>query len=228
MPFVRSAGVCCAAIAGVSLTSCGATASPVSPAESSTAPVAQLVVLGDSLAVSPSRTENFPAELQKRLTAESLRWSVVNAGVSGDVTAGGRQRVESVISGSTRILVLSLGANDGLRGVPATAIEENLAAIIERARARNVSVLLCGMETPPGHGWDYTIAFHRIFPRLAARYGIPLVPFLLTGVALNPDMNGPDGLHPNSRGARQIADNVWPYLRELIERVGAGSSRAGV
>jgi acyl-CoA thioesterase-1 len=146
----------------------------------------------------------------------------VNAGVGGAVTADGVRRLDAVLTNDIRVLVLELGANDGLRGVPTTTIEQNLATIIERAQARGIRVLLCGMETPPTHGWEYTVAFHRVFPSLASRYGVTLVPFLLAGVALNANLNGTDGIHPNTAGAREIAQTVWPYLERVIqETVGA-------
>ena len=184
----------------------------------------RIVVVGDSLAVSPSSTVNFPAELQRRLEAAGRRWSIINASASGDTTAGGLRRLDAVIDRGAEILVLELGANDGLRGVDTATVEKNLSTIIERAQARDIRVLLCGMETPPMHGWNYTLEFHRIFPRLARKYGVPLVPFLLTGVALVPEMNGEDEIHPNAAGARQIAANVWPYLEPLVEQVSANAA----
>ena len=177
------------------------------------------MVLGDSLAVSPSTTVNFPAELQKRIEAAGRRWAISNASVSGDTTAGGLRRLDAAIDSGAEILILALGANDGLRGVDTAAVERNLSTIIEQAQARGIRVLLCGMETPPTRGWNYTVEFHRVFPRIAQKYQVPLVPFLLTGVALNPDMNGDDEIHPNAAGARQIADNVWPYLEQVVAQV---------
>jgi acyl-CoA thioesterase I len=210
----RRAGICAPVLVAVA---CGSSASPSAPTE---APAAarprQIVVLGDSLAVSPSRADSFPAVLQTRLQAMSTPWIVVNAGVGGDTTAGGLRRVNALLGDDVAILVVALGANDGLRGVPVETIEQNLAAIIERAQARQVRVLLCGMETPPLRGWEYTIAFHRLFPRLAAKYNVSLVPFLLAGVVLDPDMNGHDGIHPNAAGARRIADTIWPYLEPML------------
>jgi acyl-CoA thioesterase-1 len=201
---------------------CGSSSTPTAPADA--APPRQIVVLGDSLAVSPSREQAFPAVLQARIRQQGLAWSIVNAGVSGDTTAGGVRRVDALLTDDTAILLLALGANDGLRGVAAAEVERNLAAIIERAQARNISVLLCGMETPPFNGWDYTVAFHQIFPGLAAKYDVPLVPFLLAGVALNPELNGADGIHPNAAGAQRIADIVWPHLEPMLpaQRVTAG------
>jgi acyl-CoA thioesterase I len=176
----------------------------------------RIVVLGDSLAVSPSKAESFPAQLQKRLKKTGVQWTVTNAGVNGDQTAGGLRRFNAALPPDTRILILELGANDGLRGVEISAIEKNLSTMIERAQARNIQVLLCGMIVPPRFGWDYTVAFHGLFPRLAAKYNVPLVPFLLDGVALKADMNMPDGIHPNAAGAERIADTVWPYLQPLV------------
>ncbi len=207
---------------------CSAT-SPASPSGSvgeSPETLRHVVILGDSLAVSPSNTDNFPTALQKRLDAEGYRWRIVNAGVSGAITADGVRRLDSVVTSDSRILVLELGANDGLRGIPIETVEQNLATMIERAQARGIRVLLCGMETPPSQGLAYTVAFHRVFPGLAARYGVALVPFLLAGVALNPNLNGPDGIHPNAAGAGQIADTVWPYLERLIQQTAAATREA--
>ena len=175
-------------------------------------------MLGDSLAVSPSRAESFPAVLQARLNAAHPGWTIKNEGVSGDTTAGGVRRLDAALTSETAILILELGANDGLRGVRISTIEENLATIIERAQSKGIRVLLCGMETPPFNGWNYSVEFHRVFPRLAARFNIPLVPFLLEGVALNPEFNGDDDIHPNAAGARRIAETVWPYLQPLVQQ----------
>lgn len=176
----------------------------------------RVVVLGDSLAVFPSAKESFPAQLQKMVESVALPWVVVNAGVSGDTTTGGVRRFERLLAPDVGVLVVALGANDGLRGVPADTVSRNVSTIIETAQSRGITVLLCGMETPPTHGWDYTVAFHRIFPALASKHNVPVVPFLLSGVALMRDMNGPDGVHPNAAGARRIAENVWPFLEPLL------------
>jgi acyl-CoA thioesterase-1 len=173
-------------------------------------------VLGDSLAISPSRAEGFPAVLQSRRNSVRLRWEVSNFGVRGDTTTGGLRRIDEVLGGNPDILIVALGANDGLRGMPLDTVARNLSAIIERAQSRGATVLLCGMETPPINGWNYTVGFHQIFPDVARKYGVSLVPFLLELVALNPDMNGDDLIHPNAAGARQIAQTIWPYLEPLI------------
>jgi acyl-CoA thioesterase I len=207
--------------------SCGPSAStstgPTAPAPLPDAPAAarHIVVLGDSLAVSPSRSQGFPAVLQSRLDAAHPGWTIRNESVSGDTTAAGLRRVDAAVTSDTRILVLELGANDGLRGVDIAVVERNLSTIIERAQARGVRAVLCGMETPPLNGWNYSLEFHRLFPRVAARYGVPLVPFLLEGVVLNPEFNGDDTIHPNAAGAKHIADTVWPYLEPLLPQVSA-------
>jgi acyl-CoA thioesterase-1 len=211
---------------GISLMGCGGDKA-VSPSRVPNNPILRdVVILGDSLAVSPSSSDNFAVELQRQVDAKGYRWRIVNASVGGATTGDGVSRLEPALSSETRIVVLELGANDGLRGVPTITIQQNLATVIERVQARGIRVLLCGMETPPTHGWDYSVAFHRIFPTLATRYDVALVPFLLSGVALNGDLNGPDGIHPNSAGARQIAATVWSYLEPLIIQETAAASRA--
>jgi len=198
---------------------CGSSPAPApvspSPVQSPTQ-VRQVVVLGDSLAVSPSAGESFPARLQARIGAAALPWTVTNAGISGDTTADGVRRVEPLLAADVGVLVLELGANDGLRGMPTGTIDDNLASIITRAQQRSIRVLLCGMETPPTHGLDYSVAFHFVFPTVAQRFAVPLVPFVLAGVALDPELNGADGVHPNAAGAERIAETVWTYLRPLL------------
>ncbi len=143
---------------------------------------------------------------------------VLNAGMNGATTADGLARLNTVLARRPQILILALGANDGLRGVPVERIHAQLAAIIERSQAASAQVLLAGMETPPLRGFDYSLAFRGIYPELARRFDVPLVPFLLAGVVANPDLNQPDLVHPNRDGARRIAENVWPYLVPLLSR----------
>ncbi len=183
----------------------------------------RVVVIGDSLAVAPSSRQSFPAQLQTMLQQDFPGSAVVNAGVNGDTTAGGARRVQALLDDSVTVLVVALGANDGLSGVGVSAVEQNLSTIIAAARARGILVLLCGMDTLPTHGFEYMLAFHEIYPRLARIHNVPLVPFLLSGVALVPEMNGPDGIHPNAAGARRIAENVWTYLRPLLQRAAAAA-----
>ena len=209
-----------AAVGLAGLLACGSP-DATSPGDSTTPMPARtpvVVALGDSLTAGwgVAADEAYPSLLQARMRAENYPHRVVNAGVSGDTTAGALRRLDSAIEADTRILVVALGANDGLRGVPIDQVRSNLSTIIERAQARSIRVLLCGMETPPTRGWDYTIAFHRIFPDLSARYGVPLMPFLLGGVVGEPSLNLPDGFHPNAAGYRRIALAMWPYLEPLL------------
>src|SRR5918993_1233706 len=167
---------------------------------------AKIVVLGDSLTAGPGlrAEETMPARLQELVRAAGLPHVVVNAGVSGDTTA------------DASVLVIALGANDGLRGVPIATIRRNLDTIIQRAQGRQLKVLLCGMETLPNPGFEYALEFHRIYPDLAQQYNVPLMPFLLLDVVGRPDLNLPDGWHPNAAGARIIARNIWIYLEPLL------------
>jgi acyl-CoA thioesterase-1 len=191
-------------------------ATPTTPTEAALDDVKRIAVLGDSLAVSPSRDEGFPAVLDDRIDDEDLPWKVVNYGVRGDTTTGGLRRLDEILREAPAILIVALGANDGLRGVDTRTISRNLAEILTRATARGVRVLLCGMETPPLRGWAYTVAFHHVFPTLAREHNVPLVPFLLAGVALDPEMNLEDMIHPNKAGARRIADTIWPFLLPML------------
>jgi len=215
MGFTRRIAVsCCLTAVVLNATSAAAEARPAARRASSSE--GRIVVLGDSLAVSPSKAESFPAQLQKRLKKSGVQWTVTNAGIKGDKTTGGLRRFNAALPPDTRVLILQLGANDGLRGVEISTIEKNLSTMIERAQARDIKVLLCGMIVPPRYGWNYMVAFHGLFPRLAAKYNVPLVPFLLDGVALQANMNMRDGIHPNAAGAERIADTVWPHLEQLV------------
>ena len=178
----------------------------------------RVAVLGDSLALSPTRELNVASELELRAAAAHLPVRVSNFSGWGDTTADGLRRLDSALAITPHILVVQLGANDGLRGMAVDVVERNLDAILQRAQARRVGVLLCGMEAPPVHGFTYTLEFHRLFPRLATRHQVPLVPFVLAGVVFNPEFNGPDGLHPNAAGARRMAATIWPYLEPLIQQ----------
>ena len=178
----------------------------------------RIVVIGDSLTAGlglPIESA-YPAVLQQRLDAEGLKYQVINAGISGDTSAGGLARLDWALEGNVRILVLALGANDGLRGLPVSQLKDNLARIIERAQARDVAVVLAGMEAPPNWGAEYTKAFHELYPELAAKYHLALVPFLLEGVAAVDRLNQRDGIHPTAEGDRIVADTVWKVLRPVI------------
>ena len=193
-----------------------ACSSPAAPEPAPNAAIRHVLVLGDSLAVTPTVAESFPSRLNARIAQQGLPWIVTNAGISGDTTADGIRRLASLLTADVRVLVVELGANDGLQGVDLATVERNLLSIIATGQEHNTRVLLCGMETPPTRGLDYSLAFHFVFPRVASARAVPLVPFLLAGVALVPELNGFDGVHPNAAGAQRIADTVWPYLQPLL------------
>ena len=159
----------------------------------------------------------YPALLQQRIDESGLDYEVVNAGVSGDTSAGGLARLEWALQGDVRILVVALGGNDALRALPPEELKRNLAEIIERARARGIDVVLAGMEAPPNFGRDYIVSFHKVYPALAKEYHVAFVPFLLQGVAGNDALNQRDGIHPTAAGARIVAANVWTALKPLAE-----------
>lgn len=187
----------------------------------------RIVFLGDSLTAGLGLdvSQSYPALIEERLNQNGYDYEVVNAGVSGDTSAGGLRRLEWVLNeGNPRVLVVALGGNDGLRGLPPEQLEANLAAIIDTAQARGLEVILAGMEAPPNFGADYTSRFRAVYPRLAKRYGVRLIPFLLDGVAGNPTLNQADGIHPNARGAARVADLVWRALEPALEDTRSGST----
>jgi acyl-CoA thioesterase I len=177
-----------------------------------------IVAFGDSLTSGPGLRleETYPALLQRRISSEGREYRVLNAGVSGDTSSEALLRFDAALVPDTRIVILAIGANDGLRGVPVATVERNIAAMIERAQARDIAVLLCQMDAPPVRGITYTIEFHRIFARLADRYKVPLVPFFLLGIIGNEELDLDDTLHPNAAGHKVIADTIWPYLRPML------------
>jgi acyl-CoA thioesterase-1 len=189
----------------------------------------RVVFLGDSLAAGlhlPA-DEAFPAVLADLLAAEGLPIELVNAGVSGDTTAGGLARLDWLLRQEPDLLVVELGANDGLRGVSLASVEANLRGIVEATRARGVEVLLLGMKLPPNYGADYTTGFEQLFARIAAETGVPFVPFFLDGVAADPELNLPDGIHPNSEGHRVVAENLLGALRPLVQELSADEPEGG-
>jgi acyl-CoA thioesterase-1 len=179
----------------------------------------RIVALGDSLTaglgLEPGQA--YPALLQQRLDAAGLKYEVVNAGVSGDTSAGGLRRVDWALEGDVKVLIVALGGNDALRGLPVEQLRENLTAILERARARGITVILAGMEAPPNFGAVYTAAFRQTYRDVAAAQGAVLIPFLLDGVAGLPEMNQGDGIHPTAGGAQRVADTVWSALRPIVK-----------
>jgi acyl-CoA thioesterase-1 len=193
-------------------------ASGGSPSGPAAAAPPRIVILGDSLTagLGLQPAEAYPALLQQRLNAAGYRFDVVNAGVSGDTSAGGWSRLDWSLDGDVRILVVALGGNDGLRGLPPEEMKQNLAEIIQRARGRHIAILLAGMETPTNMGPDYQRRFHDVFPALARDYRTAFLPFLLQDVAGRPELNQRDGIHPTAEGARIVADHVWRVLEPMV------------
>lgn len=184
-----------------------------------------IVVLGDSLAagygLDPS--ESFPALLQKKVETAGLRFKVVNAGVSGDTSSGGLRRIDWLLKRQVDVLVLELGGNDGLRGIPVGVTKTNLQAIIDRTKQKypRVQVIVAGMQMPPNMGVEYTASFAKLFPELAKANDAALVPFLLEGVGGKPELNLPDLIHPTAEGQKIVAENVWKVLKPVLEKAGA-------
>ena len=180
----------------------------------------RIVFLGDSLTAGLGlpADQSLPALIGKKLKERGLDYEVVNAGVSGDTSAGGVRRLDWSLDGDVSVLVVALGGNDGLRGLPPSELKKNLATILDRARDRKIAVILAGMEAPPNNGPDYTREFRSVYAQLATEYGVRLIPFLLQGVAGDASLNQADGIHPNSRGAAIVADLVWKELEPALRR----------
>jgi acyl-CoA thioesterase-1 len=199
-----------------------ATAAAVAPVATASSPAVstkpRIVCLGDSLTAGygVSSDEAYPAQLAARLRAAGLDYEVVNAGVSGDTSAGGLRRLDWSMAGDVRVLVVALGANDGLRGLPPKDLRANLARIIETAQARQVRVILAGMEAPPNFGATYTRDFRAVYRELAQTYEVTLIPFFLDGVAGVPTLNQADGIHPTADGQRIVASTIWRAVAPLV------------
>lgn len=196
----------------------GASPAPDAPVAPVTPGPPRIVVLGDSLTAGLGipRDQAYPAVLQRKLKDAGIALEVVNAGISGDTTADGLRRVNWALEGDVRLLIVALGANDGLRGLPPSQMKSNLQSIIHRARQRGIPVLLAGMEAPPNYGEQYALAFRQVFQDLARENKVTFVPFLLDGVAGVPDMNQGDGVHPTAAGAARIAEHLWPTVQSMI------------
>jgi acyl-CoA thioesterase-1 len=195
----------------------------VNPLLAAQAPAGHTILFfGDSLTagygLADPDTESYPAQVQRKIDAAHLPWHVVNAGLSGETSAGGLRRVDWVLSQRVDIFVLELGANDGLRGTAPPVMEANLQAIIDRVRSKYPSsaIVLAGMRMPASMGQDYADAFRAVFPDLATRNKLVLIPFLLDGVAGNPDLNQADSIHPTASGAALVADTVWKSILPLL------------
>ena len=190
------------------------------PAAAPSAARPRIVFLGDSLSAGyglADKAQSVPSLIQKHLDAAGYNYEVVNQGVSGDTSAGGVSRLDWSLSGDVRVLVVELGGNDGLRGLPVETTRKNIAQIITTARQRGVRVLLTGMEAPPSYGPLYTSQFRQLFRDLAREHDVPFMPFFLEGVAGNPALNQPDGIHPNPEGAVIVEQAVWKSLQPLLE-----------
>lgn len=187
-----------------------------------------IVVLGDSLAaglgVDPA--EAFPALLQKKIDAAGWNYQVVNAGVSGDTSADGLARINWLLRRRIDVLILELGGNDGLRGIPVSATKTNLQAIIDHVTQKypSAQIVVAGMQMPPNMGEEYTTAFRKIFPELAARNHAALIPFLLEGVGGKPQLNQADRIHPTTAGHKIVAENVWKVLKSVLEKLNHAQS----
>jgi acyl-CoA thioesterase-1 len=193
--------------------------SRTAPAEAA-AGLPRIVFLGDSLTAGYglARPEAVPALIQERLTAGGYQYEVVNAGVSGDTSAGGLTRLDWSLEGPVAVLVVELGGNDGLRGLPVSQMKQNLAEIITRAKQRGITVILTGMEAPPNYGAPYTAEFRQTFRDLAREHDVIFVPFYLEGVAGDPSLNLSDGIHPNAAGSRIIEQTLWRALEPVLEK----------
>jgi acyl-CoA thioesterase-1 len=163
--------------------------------------------------------EAFPALIQEKVDSLQLAYKVVNAGLSGETTASGKNRLGWVLNSDIDVFVLELGANDGLRGISLEETRRNLQEIIDVVKQKNpnTTIILAGMQIPPNMGQDYTSEFRDIFPDLAKKNKIGLIPFLLEDVAGNPELNQPDGIHPTAEGQKIIANNIWPIIANAIK-----------
>lgn len=191
-----------------------------SPHATSTQPV--IVAFGDSLTAGLGLPldQAYPAQLERRLREAGFPHRVVNAGVSGDTTAGGVRRVDAVLAFHPSLVIVEFGANDGLRGLPLSQTRTNLATILDRSRSSGVPVILAGMKLPPNYGPEYTTQFAAIYPDLALTYGSTLFPFFLEGVAAQPQLNQADGIHPTAEGYSVIVSHLLPLLETVLKSSG--------
>jgi acyl-CoA thioesterase-1 len=189
-------------------------ANPAAPAKG------RIVVLGDSITAGYGLdpTKAYPAVLQAKIDEAGLPYTVANAGVSGDTTAGGLRRIDWALGPGADVLIVALGGNDGLRGVTPKQTESNLAAIIQKARAKSpkIDIIVAGMEMPSNMGQAYVEEFRAVFPRIANAQNVALVPFLLAGVGGITELNQADLIHPTAEGQTRVADNVWPALQKVL------------
>jgi acyl-CoA thioesterase I len=200
--------------------------SPVTPANPDAPPARpRIVAFGDSLTAGLGLLEQeaYPARLQSKIDEAGYKFEVVNAGLSGDTSAGGVRRLDWALEGDVRVLIVAFGGNDGLRGLQVAQMKENLSNIIDRARERNVVPILVGMEAPPNFGQEYATAFRLAFRDVATSRRVLFIPFLLKGVGGKSELNQSDGIHPNQQGAQIIADTVWAVLEPLLDQMSSSS-----
>ena len=178
----------------------------------------KMVVLGDSLSagLGLSASAAFPERLQKSLNASGIAVDMINAGVSGDTSSGGRDRLDWSVPEGTEAVILELGANDALRGIDPAVTRAALSDILARLKARKIAVLLCGMVAPPNYGSDYSARFNAIYPDLAKSFEVPLYPFFLEGVAADARLNQADGMHPTVEGVDVIVKNILPTVEAFL------------
>jgi acyl-CoA thioesterase-1 len=184
--------------------------------------VQTILFFGDSLTAGyglDDPSDSFPGDIAKKIDSLKLPYKVVNAGVSGETSAGGNSRIDWTLKQKVDVFVLELGANDGLRGTSPTETEKNLQSIIDKVKAKypKAKLVMLGMQVPPNMGADYVTKFKAVFPTLATKNKMALVPFLLQGVGGHPDLNQPDGIHPTAKGAKLAANNVWEVLKGELD-----------
>ena len=187
----------------------------------------RIVMLGDSLTagLGLAAEQAYPALLKTRLDERKAGWHVVNAGVSGDTSAGGLRRLDWALEGGAAVLLVALGGNDALRGLPVADLASNLDQVVRRAKGTGARVILAGMEAPPNAGPEYVASFRAVYPAVAKKHSVTLVPFLLDGVGGIEALNQADGIHPNQEGARIIADTIWRALEPVVRELEALPAR---
>jgi acyl-CoA thioesterase-1 len=228
-----SLGIVAGLLALTAAAACGKSAKPAAdttpavkkgppPLDTEPPPRPKVVALGDSITAGLGvfQIEAYPGLLQAKLEAEGYGWEVVNAGESGDTAATALRRVDWVLDPNVKILIVAVGGNDALRGISTKSMHDNIAGIIDKASAKGVDVLLAGMEAPPNLGADYATAFRSVFSSLKNEYpGVRLMPFLLDGVAGDPNLNQADGIHPTKAGQQIIADPLYEFLKPMVDDV---------
>ena len=209
--------LCCVVVSGLMLLPGEEIIAGETPQASDTRP--SIVAFGDSLTagLGVGREDAYHAQLQRRLKELNYQYRVINAGASGDTSAGGLRRVPWVLKSKPAVVILELGANDGLRGLSIEQTTKNLTLIIQQLQEAKVSVVLAGMKLPPNYGQDYTRGFESIYPALAKQYHLPFIPFFLEGVAASPTLNQADGIHPTKEGYRIVVEQVLKVLKPVLQ-----------